>query len=154
MTVKIEGLEAVVKKLDSLGKPSVFKPPMTLAVKHLYGKMKKEPRKSGTWSAWADDNPAARRAYWAKVASGEARHGPGGYIRSHKLQKGWTKRIEANGRRGIVENNVPYGPYVQGVRQISPHADSRYPTTEKVAKEEASFIIGIFKRAYDKELAR
>ena len=90
MTVKIEGLDPILKKLASLNKPGVLKRPMTLAVNHLYGKMKKEPRKSGTWARWADDNPASRRAYWAKVASGEARHGPGGYIRSHKLQKGWT----------------------------------------------------------------
>lgn len=154
MTVKIEGLDPILKKLASLNKPGVLKRPMTLAVKHLYGKMKKEPRKSGTWAAWADHHPAARRAYWAKVASGEARHGPGGYQRSHRLQKGWVKRVEAGGRRGIVENAVPYGIWVQGARQISPHADSRYPQTEKIAKEEAGFIVKIFERAYDKELAK
>ena len=154
MTVKMEGMEAIVKKISVLGKPVLHKPPMTLAVKYIYGKLKKEPRKSGTWSAWADHNPASRRAYWAKVASGEARHGSGGYQRSHKLHKGWTKKVEASGRRGIVENNVDYGVYVQGERQISPHADSRYPQVEKVAKEEADFIARIFKRAYDKELAR
>ncbi len=83
MTVKIEGLDAIVKKLDSLGKPGAFKRPMTRAVKHLYGKMKKEPTKSGTWSSWADHNPASRLAYCAKVASGEASLGTGGYQRSH-----------------------------------------------------------------------
>ncbi len=153
MTVKIEGMEAVVKKLDSLGKPGAFKRPMTRAVKHLYGKMKKEPRKSGTWSAWADRNPASRRAYWAKVASGEASHGPGGYQRSHKLQGGWKQKVSPNGRRGEVYNEVPYGKWVQGLKQISPHADSRYPRTDQVAEKELSFIVKIFDRAIDAKVS-
>ena len=154
MTVTIKGLDDVVRKLESLGKPGVFKKPMQASVDHLWGKMKRDPGKSGTWSAWADRHPGARRAYWAKVRSGEAQHGPGGYIRSHKLYRGWKKKVLNNGRRGEITNDQPYWTYVQGLRQISPHADSNFPHAAKVVRDEARVVIGIFQRHYERLLKK
>ena len=156
MSVKMEGMEDITRKLNSLGKPRLFLRPMTKSVNYLHEEMNKSPTKSGTWAAWADRHPAARKAYWAKVASGEAKHGPGGYVRSGRLSRDWTKKISMNGRRGEVinENTGGYAHYAQGPNQVSFHKDTGYPRTDKVAQKGAPKVIGFFKRAYDKELAR
>lgn len=156
MTVKIEGLDAIVKKLESLGKPAVFKRPMRLAVDHIYHKMKVSPSKSGTWSAWAKGKPGVLAAYWAKVHSGAAKHGPGGYIRSGRLKRDWERRVEKGGRLGVIENKNTggYAHWVQGESQISPHGDSKYPTTEDVAKKEARTVVRIFEDEYNRQLKK
>ena len=154
MTIKIEGLDEVMRKIDSLGKPNALVRPMTRAVNHIWGKMKKDPAKApGAFSRMATDGQ--RRAYWAKVSENPAIHGSHGYIRSHRLYKGWQKKVEAGGRRGIVENTVDeYADYVQGARQQPFHAASRYPRADKVAKDEAGFVVKIFEREYERLISK
>ena len=152
MTVKIEGMAAIVKKLESLNKPEVFNRPMRQSVDHIYEIMNKDPKKSGTWSAWADRHPAARRAYWAKVSENPSIHGPGGYNRSGRLKRDWSRSVKNQGREGIIENanTGDYAHWAQGVQQVSFHADTKYARTDEVAKKEAPKVIAFFKAAYDK----
>lgn len=157
MSVTVKGLDDVLRKIDSLGKPGASKRPMQLSVDHLHGKMAREPGKApGAFSAMA--TPGQKRAYWAKVSSGEARHGPRGYIRSHRLYRGWKKRVLNNGRRGEIWNDArgsdgkPYWEFVEGLRQQPFHAASNYPHVAKVVRDEARVIIGIFQRHYERLL--
>ena len=151
MTIEIKGMEAIVKKLESLNKPAIFKAPMRKSLDHLEGKVKRDPTKAkGAFSAMATKKQ--KRAYWAKVSSGEARHGPQGYIRSHKLFRGWKKQISDGGRTGLVYNKTDYGPFVEGLRQQPFHRASNWPRVDKVAKEEAKTVIRFFQQAYEKAL--
>jgi len=151
MTVKIEGMAAIVKKLESLNKPEVFNKPMRQSVDHLYKIMTSNPRKApGAFSRLATD--AQRRAYWAKVSENPSIHGPQGYNRSGRLQRDWSRRVTKQGREGIVENanTGGYAQYVQGIRQQPFHAVTKYNKTDEVAKKEAPKVIAFFKAAYDK----
>ena len=151
MTIEIKGMEAIVKKLESLNKPAIFKAPMRKSLDHLEGKVKRDPTKAtGPFSAMATEGQ--RKAYWAKVSKNPAIHGSRGYIRSHKLYRGWKKRISDGGRTGLVHNDVPYGQYVEGTRQQPFHRASNWPRVDKVAKEEAKTIIRFFQQAYERAL--
>lgn len=152
MTVKIEGLEKVVKKLDALNSPGIFKKPMTQAVQHIKRKIARPPRKdAGAFSRLA--TPAQRRAFWARVNSGEIQFREGvGYVRTNQLRNSWTEKVTNGGRRGEVGTNIPYGPFVQGDRQQPFHEASGWPVAEEVAKEEADTVVRIFKRAYDEAI--
>lgn len=153
MSVKIEGLEKVIKKIESLNKPGAFRAPMEKSLNHLEGKLKRDPTKDPTaFSRLATKRQ--KKAYWARVSSGKARHGPQGYIRSHKLYRGWKKRTENGGRTGLVYNDTDYGPFVEGLRQQPFHKASNWPRVDEVAKDEAKIVIGIFKRHYEKLLRR
>lgn len=151
MTVKIEGLDAVMKKLDSLGKPGVFKTPMTQSVSHVHDLITKYPRKKqGAFSVLATEGQ--RKAFWAKVSSKEISLMPGGgYRRSRILGNKWTSKVSADGRRGEVGNITPYAPFVQSDAGQQPfHAASKWPTVEKVVKKATPYVLARFKAAYDK----
>ena len=154
MTIEIKGMEAVVKKLESLNKPAIFKAPMRKSLDHLEGKVKRDPTKAaGAFSSMATEGQ--RKAYWAKVSENPSIHGPRGYIRSHRLYNAWQKKITSGGRIGTVfvdENAVPYAKYVEGTRQQPFHRASNWPRVDKVAKEEAKTIIRFFQQAYEKAL--
>lgn len=156
MSVEIKGLEEIVKKLESLNKPGAFRAPMQKSLDHLEGKVKRDPTKDPTaFSRLATDRQ--RKAYWAKVSANPSIHGPRGYIRSHKLFGGWKKTISDGGRTGLVsvdERAVPYAKYVQGLRQQPFHRASNWPRVDKVAKEEAKVIVGIFRRHYERLLRK
>ena len=154
MTVTVKGLDDVLRKIESLNKPGAFKKPMQLSVDHLWGKMKRDPAKApGAFSAMATDGQ--RRAYWAKVSSGEARHDPNrGYIRSHRLYRGWKKRITNSGRRGEIWNDEDYWQFVEGLRQQPFHAASNFPHVAKVVRDETRVVIGIFQRHYERLLRK
>jgi len=113
MSVKIEGLEEVTRKLESLNRPGIFQRPMQQALQHIQRKIARPPRKAqGAFSRHA--TPAQRRAYWARVNSGEIQHREGvGYVRTNMLRDSWTSRVENQGRRGVIGTNIPYAPYVQ-----------------------------------------
>ena len=151
MTVKIEGLDAIVKKIDSLGKSGILYRPMSQSLNHLQDIVAKYPRKKpGAFSALA--TPGQKRAFWAKVGSGEINFREGvGYVRSGTLGRKWYKRIEKGGRGGSLINNAGYGPYVQSdAGQQLFHKASGWPTVEKVAKKATPFILKKFKEAYDR----
>ena len=160
MTVTVKGLDDVLRKIESLNKPGALKKPMQRSVDHLWGKMKRDPAKApGAFSAMATDGQ--RRSYWAKVSSGEAKHDPNrGYIRSHKLYRGWKKAVLNNGRRGEITNDArgsdgkPYWQFVEGLRQQPFHAASNFPHVAKVVRDETRVVIGIFQRHYERLLKK
>jgi hypothetical protein len=153
VTVNDKQLQSIMSKLDALDKPANMRRAMERSVDHLNGKLQKDVTKAGgSFSAMA--TPGQRRAFWAKVSSGEARVDGRGYVRSGKMYRGWKKKTRSDGRQGEVYNDVPYGPYVQGERQQPFHAASKYPTTEKVARDEKDFVIKIWQREYERALSR
>ena len=127
MTVKIEGLDAIMKKLDGLGKPGVFKPPMQQSVNHIKRVMKKYPPKP----------PQST------------------YRRTRQLGNKWTTKVTNRGRTGEIGNDVKYGRWVQdATRQVKVHKATGWPTIQDVVKSNAKAVRGFFKTAYDKELAK
>jgi hypothetical protein len=131
MTVTIKGMDAVSLKLRNLQNFTQWAtPPMQKTVALLHDEIAKYPTKAaGAFSRYA--TPKQRRAYWAKVRSGEIGHGAGGYIRTGTLGRKWVTKVEnsINGVRGEVGNNTGYAQYVQQLAsQQSFHKASGWTT--------------------------
>lgn len=128
----IKGLDRVTRKLDTLQKFSAWAyDPMDASVKDIQRELAKYPAKAkGAFTRYA--TPGQRRAYWAKVRSGEANHREGvGYVRSGTIGRKWTSRVEnsVNGVRGVVGNNAPGAEWVQQASTQQPfHKASGWPT--------------------------
>lgn len=153
MTVKIEGLEEVTRKLEALNRPGIFYQPMLKSLGHLQRTIAIYPRKQqGAFSAMA--TPAQKRAFWAKVSSGEAEFREGiGYVRTGNLGRRWMTRVEKGGQVGRISNNAGYGPYVQSDEKQQPfHKASNWQTVEKVIDKESAAIVRYFEAAYKQEL--
>jgi hypothetical protein len=87
--ITIEGVEDVIKKLDSLGDPAIMRRAMNKSVQHLHRRIAKYPPKPGHSS----------------------------YRRTGTLGRLWTTKVEQGGKRGIVGNKTPYAIDVQGPRR-------------------------------------
>ena len=119
MTVTIKGLEKVSKKLNNLVNFTMWAtPPMQQTVALVHDDIAKMPNKApGAFSRYA--TAGQKRAYWAKVRSGEISHGPGGYRRTGTLARKWTTQVSntPGGVRGEVGNVERYAKYVQSLAQ-------------------------------------
>ncbi len=158
MPIEIEGLGPILKKIDSLGKPAVFKTPMKQSMEYLMGKLGDEvPKAPGAFTALATEGQ--RKAYWAKVSKDPSMHGPGGYQRTHDTRRGWKYKISDGGRTGRIGNQMPGAPYLYGApdsrqRQTRYHARSGWPRVDLVAKKAAPIIVGYFQKALERAMKK
>ena len=147
MTVKIEGLDAILKKIDSLGKPDVFRPPMQQSVNYIKRAIKKYPPGSGAHRPQPFKTDKSRRWFFWALNEGEIKVP---YRRTRSLGNKWTTTVSTDGRRGEIGNDVKYGPLVQDEsRQTGYHKTTGWITIQTVAKREAPKIVAFFKAAYD-----
>lgn len=141
--------------LNIIGDINAFKPAMVDSLALVHKDMTKQPRKDGTaFSRLA--TPGQKRAYWAKVASGEARHGPNGYVRSGALKRGWSiEPIQKtmNSLRGVVKNTAAHAVFVQGSRRQPFHAATGWITDALEVERRRRRIVGIFRKRA-KEIVR
>jgi hypothetical protein len=138
MTIKIDGIEAVSKKLRTLADFQQWAAvPMEQTTALVWDEISKAPPKSpGAFSRLA--TPRQKRAYWAKVRSGEITHREGmGYQRTNTLQRRWTSSIKktADGVRGELGNNAPYVFFVQSDARQQPFHKASGWVTDKQALE-------------------
>ena len=153
--VRIAGLETVSQRLAELGNFQRWGlEPMQDTQEVVVEAAKEYPRKSGTFSAKA--TPGQKRAYWAKVRSGEARHSEGsGYIRSNRLSQGWQSEypyLSGNTITGEVTNEVPYAVFVMGDRRQPFHEDSGFKKEQELLDSLAGELDEIWQGAVNKVL--
>ena len=160
MTVKIKGLDAIIKKLDSLGKPGVLRTPMKKSLFHVQRRIAKTPTGNQHRPQPFKTDKSRRWFFWAlKKGLIEVPYRRGQSPGSEKLTTSWLSqaamKISANGQRGELGNDASYGPLVQDVkRQTAYHRKTGWVTTQGVLKESTPAIVGYFKRTYDTELAK
>lgn len=157
MTSNIEGMESLRRKLKTLENfQDKMIPPTNKALALMFADIGKTPRKSpGAFSRLA--SPAQKRAFWARVSSGEINFREGvGYVRSDALQQGWQQRVNrvSNGIRGILENLVPYARFVQGSKQQSFHRASGWRKKSDVIKDNKKEVVGFFQDVIRRELRK
>ena len=102
----IKGLDRLQRKLKTLEEfQRKLKPPMEESVALVHDYIATAPRKvAGAFSALATDKQ--RKAYWARVRSGEADHREGiGYVRSGNAMA-WTTQVKTSskGVQGKIGN--------------------------------------------------
>lgn len=155
--ITITGLDKVLTKLKTIEELNRhMTPPMNQALGHLKRRMARYPQKAaGAFSAMA--TPAQKRAYWAKVRSGEISTGKdGGYRRSGTTGRKWSHRIKTRGSGllGELTNNAPGAIFVQGNRQQPFHKASGWPQVDEVADKEAKAVQGYFDAAIKRIIAK
>lgn len=129
MSIKIEGIEELFRKLDQATAVQTLVPPMQRAVLRLQSRMANYP-------------PAPPRSR---------------YRRTGTLGRRWTTRVtqESDGVRGTVGNNTVYGPLVQSSRfQTRIHQRTGWQTDRSVLEEERDAIVADFQRAISEALRR
>ena len=156
-TITITGLDAVAHRLKTIDDIALhLGPPMTKSLMHLQRRMARYPRKSpGAFTRLA--TPAQKRAYWARVKSGEISTDPRtGYRRSGTLGRKFSHKVtrHANGMTGELTNNAPGAIYVIGERQQPFHKESGWPQIDDVAAKESKAIQGYFDDAIRNLLRR
>ena len=147
MTVKIDQA-ALVRIQKKLGKISKFNTaaiePMEESLALIQDEVAKYPVKNpNAFSQLA--TPGQRRAFWAKVRSGEAGFREGvGYVRTGKLGQSWKSKVLRvhGGIRGEVGTNNRYAQWVQSSKYQQPfHGKSRW-ATEKLAMRRVQDKVG------------
>jgi hypothetical protein len=140
MTITIEGLDGLNLKFSRIQDFNHWaRKPMSDTMNDIWDNISKYKRKHPT--AFSDTATARqKRAYWARVRSGEISHGAGGYRRSGTLGRSWTMRMQpsATGLRGEVGNVVSYAKYVHSTAHQQPfHLMTGFQTDEGAIKDTA-----------------
>lgn len=154
-TIEITGLERIAHKLRTVEQISMtLGPPMQQSLMHLQRRVARPPRKAaGAFTALA--TPRQKRAYWARVRSGEITHDKRtGYRRTNTLVRKWSVQVKTNllGASGQLTNNSEHGVFVQGERQQPFHKASGWPTVDGVAEKEAPAVQRYFDAAIKRAL--
>jgi len=151
-SIKVNDKE-VRKVLNELANAQNLRPAMDEAVELVYEDTQAYPDKDP--NAFRDTaTPKQKRAYWAKVSAGLARHSEtSGYIRENRLKRGWKKRVRAlkTMLRGEVTNESPkYNVFVQGHRRQVFHNISGWKTDKQIGRFNEKKIAAIFDKALKK----
>ena len=143
--IEIDGLEEVIRKLDGLDDPGVFRRPMQESVFHIHREIAKYP------PATAANRPPGRNGYsWYVRGFGTRTVTGKAYATSQRLGASWTTEVSPDGRQGRVGTKVTYAPYVQGERQTSYHEETGWQTAREVARREQRAVVGYFERQYER----
>jgi hypothetical protein len=149
-TIRINGMDELMKKINSLEQMDGVKHAMRAAALHVKGKIAEYPPES-------DANRAGRIPSWYERGWGTkwnlAGGGTGGVKTSETLGRRWTIGQRNNGLTQIIGNNVSYGPAVQDPAQQSATMKRiGWKTTKQVADEEAATVVKFIQDEIDKIL--
>ena len=152
----IQGLDALQRKLTSLKQFSLwaYKPMEQSVALVQHDITTVEPVAEGAFSQLA--SPAQKRAYWAKIRSGEARERPGGgYRRTNTIVRSWTTEVNniPNGVQGVVGTNQPAAKYVHAAAHQQPfHKVTGWHTDEDAIRNTSDRINRVWQIAVRRKL--
>ena len=147
MTVKIEGLEPLLRKLDNLEDLKKIKPTLKAGAVHIKGAIAKYPPES---IANMPANPGGRwyeRGFGTRTATGRT------YKTSETLGRNWSVASRDRGFTQVVGNSASYGPFVQSAeKQAKIHGKRGWKTDQQVIDEETDTVLDFVKDKVDKIL--
>lgn len=142
MSIDIEGMEAVFKKLGKFETLRIMEEPMERSLIKIESALKEYPPTPapGEWAA--KTHPAQKRAFFALLRAGLIKG-----KRTGSLGRRWTIKIDriADGLEGRVGNNTSYGPFVQSKRFQARFHQGRWKTDQQVVDELRRGIVDDFK---------
>jgi hypothetical protein len=158
-TIRIEGADELIKRIDSLEKMQRVKASIRQAAIFLEGKVKEYPAASHRPNPLLRGNSAKaqrmRAGFFARLKSGEIevpyRRGqsPG----SEKLGQSWTTRVDNHGFRAIIGTGVSYARMVQdSAQQTSYHRGTGWLTTNQAAMLYGNDAIAFVTNAIQQEV--
>ena len=147
-SIEIKGLEELTSKINSLAGMYAIKTGLKSAGMHIKGKIAEYPPSS-------EANIPDEHGRWYERGWGSKwKGGTGGKQTSETLGRKWTRKFIMGGLGVLVGNNVSYGDYVQGERQVGFHAARGWKTTDQVAEEETDEVVKFLKDHVDRELEK
>lgn len=149
MPIEVRGLDAITRKLDALGSPSVFRVPMAQAVQFVQDGVAKYPPSSSA------NTPKAHGGWYERGFGSKYRRLDGNVTTrqtSETLGRRWTANVSADGKTGRVGNNASYVIYVQGERQAKWHKRRGWTHAPDWVDAHSSDILAFFEAHYRKLL--
>lgn len=132
MSIDIDGLEAVFKKLGKFETLRIMEEPMERSVRKIEYELKEypPPPAQGEWAA--KTHPAQKRAFFALLRAGLIKGKRTGTLGRH-----WTVKIDrtADSLEGRVGNNTSYGTFVQSKRFQTRFHQGRWKTDQQVVDQ-------------------
>lgn len=153
MSITIQGLDRLYRKLGKIASAQVLERPMQRAVLRLQRRMQEYPP-----ALAAVQGPASQPVRFStrggrQVGFIARRRKP--YRRTGTYGRRWTTKVQrsSGGLVGRVGNNVAYGPYVGSERFQARIHRGRWNTDERIVREEQAAIVADFQREIDRALA-
>lgn len=146
--VKIEGLEKLNAKLNSVQAAKIFKDVMTPQAKHIQGVTSKYPRLSSA-------NRPNKKGRWYERGYGPrwlTKQGVHGYKTSEILAKNW--KVTVTGTRATISNTSSYAEYVHGERQARFHRKRGWKKLTTTIKDNIKNIEKSLKAYTDRLLSK
>jgi len=135
-SIKIEGVDKLVKKLGMAAAISTLRPPMEQSVQLLERDMAFEP-------------PPRRGSSYIRGYGY-----PGRPATSEHLSQSWTTKVTPtpNGLEGKIGNPTSYGPWVQSQQFQAWMHKGRWRTDQQVMSKNRKQITELFRQAIDRAL--
>lgn len=137
ITLKIEGIEELLKKLDNIAAMRRVKASVKQAGVFLKGKVAEYPAVSRRPNPRIKLDPKVRRGYFYHLKHGdiEVPYRRGSSPGSQKLGQSWNVRTRNSGWSAIIGTGVSYARLVQdSAKQASYHRQTGWITTKQAAQ--------------------
>jgi len=147
--VKVEGLQSLINKIDSIKPPksnAIKRRAMDKSVKLVRADVAKYPS-STVANTPTNGYSWYQRGFGTRTTTGLA------YQTSETLGRRWTGTVEDNGNRGVVGNNASYAIYVQDEdHQAEFHGFTGWPVIQDVIRDRSDDILDFFADGYGEAL--
>lgn len=147
VTVRIEGLDALIRKLNSIG-PQAYRPAIAEAATHVKGVIATyPPQRTGRRQPFK--TAQSRRFFFAALRDGriEVPYRRGTSPGSEAMGRRWTIQFRNQGKTAIVGNNASYVSLVHGhTEQSRFHKEGGWKTDRQIADQESREVKRIFSR--------
>jgi len=137
ISIKAEGLDELIAKLDSLAAMRRVKAAIKQAGVYLKGKVAEYPTVSRRPNPLIKLDPKVRRGFFYHLKNGdiEVPYRRGMSPGSQKLGQSWTVRSQNSGWRAVVGTNASYAKLVQdSAKQTSYHRGTGWITTKQTVQ--------------------
>lgn len=151
MSIELEGIDALLAKIDTLAKLRFVANAVKLAALHIKGQIAQYPPASRRPQPFKTDK--ARRYFFWALGKGEidVPYRRGVSPKSETLGRRWTISTRDAGLTAVIGNNTSYGQLVQGPgRQAQYHKITGWKTTEQVVAEEREFVTRMLREEISK----
>ena len=153
--IRLEGYDDLLQRIKTVAQLKGIAKATRAAALHVKGKIATYPAERHGTQPFKTDK--SRRFFFWALRNGkiEVPYRRGSSPGSERLSAKWTVQPQAQGLVQVVGNNASYAQLVQGPQnQTAYHADTGWPTTEKVIEQERSTVIQYLVQAIERLLAQ
>jgi len=149
-TIRVEGVEKLLKKIDTLAKMRNVLNAISAAATDLQVRLQEYPPQSSRPNPLIRTNAKVRRGFFYYLKAGKIQVP---YRRKMALHKRWGIALKNGGWRAIVGNSTSYARLVQdSAKQTNYHRQTGWITTDEIVKRYGNQTINSIRQAIIKEV--